>query len=110
PDFLGLVKNNYAAELAPVDFNKPDAACKQINDWVAQQTQDKIKDLLGLDSVNKDTRLVLTNAIYMKAAWASQFAHAATHAAPFTAPDQPKPVDVQMMRQTSRFGYADTAA
>jgi len=72
--FLDLVKNTYAAPLEIMDFIKtPDPSRLRINDWVASQTKDRIKDLIPPGLINEDTRLVLTNAIYMKAAWAEEF-------------------------------------
>jgi serpin B len=62
-----------------VDFKTaPEAARLTINQWVEQKTEDKIKDLLPPGSVNSDTRLVLTNAIYFKGDWQTQFDKAAT--------------------------------
>ena len=55
-----------------------EAARKTINAWVEKQTHDKIKDLLKPGVLDADTRLVLTNAIYFKGDWASQFKKDAT--------------------------------
>jgi len=54
-----------------------------INQWVEKQTNDKIQNLLGPGTVTPLTRLVLTNAIYFKAAWADQFSKNATEDADF---------------------------
>ena len=48
-------------------------ARKTINDAVAKQTKERVKDLLPSGIINDRTRLVLTNAIYFKGDWASQF-------------------------------------
>jgi len=46
PAYLDLLSQNYGAGLRLVDFSAaPDPARKTINDWVSQQTKDKIKDL-----------------------------------------------------------------
>ncbi len=72
--FLKLTKGNYGAGLNDVDFiGATEAARKTINTWVEKETQDKIKDLLKPGVLTVDTRLVLTNAIYFKGDWASQF-------------------------------------
>jgi serpin B len=56
--------------------------------------------------LNDTTRLVLTNAIYLKAPWASEFSESATGPEPFRVRGG-APVDVPMMRKTSEsFGYA----
>lgn len=73
-DFLDVLALNYGAGMRVLDFSSnPDAARITINDWVAKQTEDRIKDLLPDGSVTQDTRLVLTNAIYFFASWAIPF-------------------------------------
>jgi serpin B len=74
PDYLALTKTDYGAGFHPVDFKSaPEQVRATINAWVAQQTADKIKDLLQPGALDPTTRLVLTNAIYFKAAWATPF-------------------------------------
>jgi serpin B len=78
-DFLKLTAVNYSAGIHPVDFKAaPDAVRLTINQWVETQTDDKIKDLLPPRSVNSATKLVLTNAIYFKGDWQTQFDKAST--------------------------------
>ncbi|MGB7444304.1 MAG: serpin family protein [Coleofasciculaceae cyanobacterium] len=97
--FREITQNYYGARLAEVDFitNTPQAR-QTINDWVEQQTQNKIKNLIAANNLNPMTRLVLTNAIYFKATWVSQFWVGGTQNEPFyVAPDVT--VDVPMMYQ-----------
>jgi serpin B len=106
--FLQLVKEHYAAELTEVDFaGATEVARKQINDWVAKQTNDKIRDLIQPGVLTALTRLVLTNAVYFKGDWTHRFDKAATANAPFwLAPD--KSVEVPMMNQSGDFWYRET--
>ena len=69
PAFLNLNKSDYGAGFHPIDF-KTRARCRAltINQWVAQQTNNKITNLLAPGSVTPATRLILTNAIYFKGA------------------------------------------
>jgi len=77
--FLKQTSTDYGASFNRVDFaHSPDAARQTINQWVEQKTEDKIKDLLPARSVTSATRLVLTNAIYFKGDWATQFDKAQT--------------------------------
>lgn len=72
--FLDLVDKTYGAPLELVDFET--AAEKQrarINGWVEGQTKDRIKELIPAGVLDPDTRLVLTNAVYLKATWAEAF-------------------------------------
>jgi serpin B len=104
--YLSLVKQNFGGAFEPLDFiANPAAATQRINKWVAEQTRDKIRDLIPADALNKLTRLVLANALYLKAPWASEFSQNATQREPFFV--RGAPVDVPMMRKTDKnFGYA----
>lgn len=105
-DFLDVLAENYGAGLRLVDFAQAaEAARQQINSWVEEQTQDKIKDLIPEGALDSMTRLVLANAIYFKAAWQSQFDAANTQDAPFTLLDGSQ-VNAPTMRQTGSMNYA----
>ena len=74
PNFIKLLQNDYGGGLQEVDFAKaPEQSRQTINGWVEEQTNQKIKELLAPGKVLPTTRLVLTNAIYFKAAWAQRF-------------------------------------
>lgn len=106
PDYVNFLANIYTANLNPIDFaHNPEGARQQINAWVSEQTADKIKDLLPAGSIDALTRLVLTNAIYFKAAWAHLFAEEATFDDTFTSLDGSTNA-VPFMHQTARFRYA----
>ncbi len=105
--FLSLVKQNFGGAFEPVDFiADPAAATQRINKWVADQTRDRIRDLIPGGALDKTTRLVLANALYLKAPWASEFSQNATQPEPFFVHGG-APVDVPMMRKTDKhYGYA----
>ena len=106
-DFLGLLKANYGAGLNEVDFVKDtEGARKTINLWVEQQTREKIKELIAEGVLDSATRLVLTNAIYFKGDWASQFKKDQTVDGDFFT-EGDKKVSVPMMHQTGNFSYFD---
>ena len=74
PAYLDLLAQNYGAGLRLVDFaGAPEPSRQAINDWVSQQTKDKIKDLFPQGSIDENTRLALVNAIYFKASWLNAF-------------------------------------
>ncbi|HEU5312499.1 MAG TPA: serpin family protein, partial [Candidatus Udaeobacter sp.] len=105
-DFLSLVKQNYGAAFEPLDFAAdPATATQHINKWVADQTRDKIRDLIPADALNKLTRLVLANALYLKAPWANAFSEKTTQPESFHVRGG-APINVPVMRKTARFGYA----
>jgi serpin B len=105
PEFLDLLGRNYGAGLRLLDFAADaEAARLTINDWVAEQTEDRIQDLIPPGVLGAATRLVLTNAIYFNAAWAQPFEASATQDEAFHLLDGGQ-VTVPMMHQTESFGY-----
>jgi serpin B len=105
--FSKIGSDHYGAGLEEVDYIKAtEEARKRINDWVEQQTQQKIKDLIAEGILDDMTRLVLTNAIYFKAPWASPFEARNTKPGDFQLAGG-KTVQVPMMRQKWRTDYAD---
>jgi len=104
--FAKLVETEYGGRIRNVDFvGATEKARRTINAWVEEQTNGKIKDLISEGAVGQMTRLVLTNAIYFKGNWASQFKEDRTQDAPFTLLDASK-VQVPMMNQKAKFRYA----
>jgi len=107
-EFLALMENNYGGQFFEVDFaGATDATRKKINAWIEKKTNNKIKDMIQKGVLNSMTRLVLTNAIYFKGNWASQFNKALTKDAPFTLLNGEK-LDVPMMHKKAKFGYTQT--
>jgi serpin B len=106
--YLNLLAQQYGAGLRAVDFRQnPDQAAAAINDWVERETNDRIQNLAPPGSITPDTRLVLANAIYFKAAWRFTFNESNTQEAPFTLPDGSQ-VTVPMMQQGSaRVPYTE---
>lgn len=107
--YLDVLAQNYGAGLRIVDFIKQTEQSRiTINQWVSDQTQGKIKDLIPPGAINELTRLVLTNAIYFNAAWKYPFNEEATSDGPFHLLDGSS-VTARMMKQTESFGYAEGA-
>lgn len=59
--------------LNAVDFKNPVAAIQQINNFCSQQTDGKLPEILGPNSVTRDTRLVALNTILFKGVWQKPF-------------------------------------
>ena len=83
--YLDLLARNYGAGIRVVDFEQAaEEARLAINEWVAQQTNDRITDLIPEGAIDSLTRLVLVNAVYLDATWARPFDPEATFDAPFS--------------------------
>jgi serpin B len=103
--FLDVLAENYGAGLKILDFvNETEKSRITINDWISQETEGRIKDLIPPGAVDALTRLVLTNAIYFNAAWAYPFDKKMTENGLFYLLDGVQ-VTVPMMKQTRSFGY-----
>ena len=73
-DFLDLLAENYGAGLRLLDYvSQPEESRLAINEWVSDETKEKIQDLIPQGGIDSDTRLVLSNAIYFKATWLKPF-------------------------------------
>ena len=107
PDFIETIVQYYAAEATTLDFgNSPEASRNTINDWVAEQTENRILDLIPPGALTPATALVLTNAIYFKAEWLNQFNTSNTIDSPFYLKNG-ETISVPMMKQTDYFKYFD---
>jgi serpin B len=83
-EFTATLERRFGAGAGVVDFSAaPEAARGTINEWVAGHTAKKIPELLKAGVITPLTRLVLTNAVYLKAPWAKPFEKLATRPEPF---------------------------
>ena len=79
PEYIDLIAGNYGADLRSVDFedaNNREQARLAINEWISEQTEGKIEELIGNEMLTASTRLVLANAVYFKANWEDPFSNA----------------------------------
>ena len=100
--FIDVNKANYNAEVKALDFSSPDAV-KEINDWCATNTNNRIPEILN--NISSDAAMYLINAIYFKGIWKYQFDKKNTQDLPFTN-DDGTIQNVKMMNQTENLGYA----
>jgi serpin B len=107
PGFTGQLADIAGVTVRPADFRSaPAEARTQINDLIAEQTAGHITNLLGREAVSAATRLVLANAVYLKAAWTVPFPARATADLPFYPGEAGgAPLTVPTMRLTSDLAY-----
>lgn len=100
--FVEEVHDALGGEFFLADFSHRGAeAAGHINNWVADMTNGRIMDLVS--DVDPRTRLVLVNAVYLKAPWTTPFSEYATRPEPFFAPNSPA-ADVPTMNAARRMG------
>ena len=106
PGFMSVTGDHYDSKLEALDFkNAPEAGRKRINAWIAKKTENRIAGLLPPKSVKKDTALVLTNAVYFKGKWRSEFKKASTVEEPFRITKDEK-VKTKMMRRHAKYQFS----
>jgi serine protease inhibitor len=104
PQYLALARDDFDAKLATVDFTNPEAARQRINSWVGEATKQKIPQLIASGLLVPKTRLVLTNAIYMKGQWLYKFpADATNQNGRFRTPSGEKKAKLMGNRDDFRF-------
>ena len=106
-DYLDAAKTHYSSTVDNVDFVTDDGINK-INSWVKEKTNDKIENILAPGSTDELTRMVITNAVYFKGKWSSEFNQKNTSEKPFWT-DKDNSVMVPMMKQpVDIYNYAKT--
>ena len=106
PPFLDILAAQYGSGVSLVDFAAdPDAARTAINEWVATGTRQRITELLERGMIDAGTMMVLVNAIYFRAGWATPFDKRMTSPAAFTKADGSS-VEVEMMHCAGSMPYA----
>jgi serpin B len=104
-EFLDLAQSYFEAGLNQVDFvNETEQSRRKINNWVEEQTNNKIINLIPPGGVNTNTTMVLTNAIYFKGQWQKKFSWWKTKKADFSVSAEQK-VKVPLMHLKEDFKY-----
>ena len=104
PTYLDLLSSNYDAGAKLISF-ADESAGAAINQWIAEKTNGTISAILPSGSVSKDTQLVLTDALYVLASWASPFDRTESAVKSFTTAAG-NDVDVTMAHRVGRYAYA----
>merc|ERR1711884_351498 len=95
-EFRTNLNNGFQSDIREFDFGSNSlASVREINRYVEDVTNQKIKDLLANDDVDGLTRMVLINAVYFKATWQFAFNADETFEAGFNSPEGS--VNVQYM-------------
>lgn len=106
PDFLTTMADFYNAEIGVVNNEN---MLSEINGWVSEKTNDKIKNIINESAVNNsEYQNLLINAIYFKGAWKNTFSKNNTQANTFTNYDKTTST-ADFMNQTDYFSYGKYA-
>ena len=104
-EYLQTLKDSYGDEVRETDFKeKPEESRVRINDWVADETEERIKNLIPPGEIKPETALVLANAIYLDAKWLHEFDRDYTRRKPFFLLDGTE-VQVPAMTQSEDLAH-----
>ncbi len=84
PAWLELLGSHHGAAVETIDVTDGEGSRQRINNWVSDQTNALIPELLPSGFITSNTVLVLTDAVYFKAQWRSIFGKYGPETAPFT--------------------------
>ena len=100
--YVSHLENDFRAFITVQDFSQP-ATVQVINDWCSEQTSGKITNII--DRISPDMVMMLVNALYFDAPWATPFDPDATHEAVFHG--KSADVTVPMMSRKAMYGYVE---
>jgi serpin B len=110
-DYTERVERYYGGRAANLDFvNEQEKSRETINNFIEEQTNNKIKELIPEGVINEMTRLILTNAIYFKGTWEWEFDKSKTRQENFkiTPSNSVKVPMMYMKPKKAKFNYAET--
>jgi len=111
PEYFKTVEKYYGGKVTNVDFARDTENSRlTINKWVEDQTNNRIRDLIPQGAINSLTRLVLTNAIYFKGNWETQFPKKNTKEADFRVSADKKVRVPMMFIREGKFNYTENEA
>lgn len=105
--YLNIIRSFYGGDATSVDYSQPVHAAEIINQWVENQTNNLITDLISPEMISPATLLILTNAIYFKGIWQTQFEQQNTTMRPFTTSSGSieQVETMNLIDKSSRFSY-----
>jgi serine protease inhibitor len=105
--FIQQVKRNLGANVHQCNFQRQPQQCRQtINRFVAQKTQGKITHIVPQDAITDNTKMILVNALQLKAPWGRQVRqHINTKETKFYPLDTKKVKHVEVIETEGRYKY-----
>lgn len=104
--FTGTLQKYFNSLVEQVDFSDSEQSSITINDWVSQETRERIQSLVSSSDLDETTRLVLANSIYFKGEWEKKFDPNDTAPDFFYASNDAQ-IEIEMMEQEKDFDYME---
>ena len=106
PAFAEVCRQAFEAEVKNVPTFLDDNVLKDINNFAARNTENKIKEVISRDMVNSETIMVLANALYFKGKWKDKFKKTDTRDRTFKTIKGTE-IQTPMMHRTDEMTYAE---
>ncbi|MEL4306141.1 serpin family protein [Methanococcoides sp. LMO-2] len=107
-DYEKNIEEYYNGDVEKLDFEgRPEESARVVNEWVEEQTNNKIKDLINGHSFDGHTKLVVTNAIYFNGKWKEEFMEHRTSEETFYLSGGEE-IQTDMMYAIRKFSYGET--
>ena len=103
--YLEAARGAYGATVDTVDFTDEADAVPRINAWASDNTNGLIDNVITPNAVDSSTAMVITNAIYFKGTWTTQFSVENTRPGTFTK-EGGSTAMADFMEVTAEFDYA----
>lgn len=68
-----IAQHSFKCDIENLDFGEPENAAKACNKWVADKTNQKVKEVLTPNAIDPLTKAVLINVVYFKCDWKYPF-------------------------------------
>ncbi|KAK2576905.1 hypothetical protein KPH14_005528 [Odynerus spinipes] len=98
-----ILRQYYGGDIQSIDFTNN--AEQTINNWVRTTTRNNVKSIVEPGSLNADTTLVLTSALYFKGRWQKSFNKDASFVGCFHVPKLGCQ-NTKFMASTAKYRYA----
>lgn len=106
-NFTKIATETYQSSSENIDFSKNIEAAEKINNWVSEQTNQKIKNLISSQKLSEDTVALLINALYFSAPWKKPFKTRLTQNRDFYKTPE-EVIQVTTMKKIDNFGYFES--
>ena len=101
--FRATLKQRFDASTVELPFRTdPTKSARTINEWVSKATDSRIRKLVDPSSIDKNTRVVITNAVLFRGRWMAPFDATKTTVETFTLQSR------QQIRVPTMHGQAST--
>lgn len=107
-EYKDLAVNKFNSDIESTNFVDRVGSADKINTWAAEHTENRIKDVISPVDLDRNTRLILLNAVYFKARWQYPFNKYSTAPADFHV-DATQTKTTDFMHITEHFKYGEFA-